>query len=132
EEGWEGTRAGWHRVRARIGDGAEPGTVFKSREPTGEVWRGENRSDDLILTRILTLDGLEDGINRGPGSDSLERYIYFHGTNQESLLGTPSSIGCIRLANADIVALHDRVREGDLVVIVAPGVGDMPQPLGAG
>jgi len=132
EDGSEKTPPGWHRVRGRIGDGAEPGTVFKSREPTGEVWRGEARPDDLILTRILTLDGLEDGINRGPGSDSLERYIYFHGTNQESLLGTPASIGCIRLANADIVALHDRVREGDLVVIVAPGVADMPQPLGTG
>ena len=56
------------------------------------------------------------------GLASLTRYIYFHGTNQESLLGTPASIGCIRLANADIVALHDRVREGDLVVIVASGV----------
>src|SRR5262249_54964828 len=66
EEGSEKTPPGWHRVLAKIGAGAEPGTVFKSREPTGEVWRGEARADDLILTRILTLDGLEDGINRGP------------------------------------------------------------------
>jgi len=132
QEGSEKTPPGWHRVRARIGDGAAPGTVFASRVPTGEVWRGEPRADDLILTRIITLEGLEDGINRGPGSDSLERYIYFHGTNQEAQLGTPSSIGCIRLSNADIVSLHDRVREGDLVVVVAPGVADMPQPLGAG
>ena len=129
EQGSEKTPPGWHRVRANVGDGAEAGTVFKSREPTGEIWRGESRADDLILTRVITLDGLEDGINRGPGCDSVERYIYFHGTNQESLLGTASSIGCIRLSNAEIVQLFDRVREGDLVVIVAPGGNDMPRPL---
>src|SRR6185369_4694290 len=76
------TPPGWHRVLARIGGGADVGAVFKSREATGEVWKGETRPDDLILTRVITLEGLEDGINRGPGSDSVERYIYFHGTNQ--------------------------------------------------
>jgi UDP-N-acetylmuramate--alanine ligase len=106
------TPLGWHRVCARIGAGAEPGTVFVSREPTGEVWRGESRPDDLILTRILRLEGLEPGINRGPGCDSFERYIYVHGTNQESALGTAASHGCVRLANADMVALFDRVEEG--------------------
>ena len=130
DEGSLRTPPGWHRIHARIGDGAATGTVFVSREPTGEVWKGEPRTDDLILTRILTLEGLEAGINRGPGSDSLERYIYFHGTNAPERLGQPVSIGCIRLANDDVVELFDRVREGDLVVIVAPGGDDMPQPLG--
>ena len=54
------TPPGWHRVHRKIGADALPGTVFASREPTGEVWRGEPRDDDLILTRILTLDGLEE------------------------------------------------------------------------
>ncbi len=76
--------------QARIGEDAAPGTVFVSREPTGETWCGEACDDDLILTRILTLDGLEDGVNRGPGCDSLERYIYLHGTNHEGLLGPPA------------------------------------------
>ena len=129
EQGSYKTPPGWHRVLARIGGGADVGAVFKSREATGEVWKGETRPDDLILTRVITLEGLEDGINRGPGSDSVERYIYFHGTNQESLLGTASSIGCIRLANSEIIKLFDRVREGDLVAIVAPGANDMPRPL---
>ena len=65
------TPPGWHRIHARIGEAAAPGTVFVSREPTGETWRGEPGDDDLILTRILTLDGLEDGVNRGAGCDSL-------------------------------------------------------------
>jgi len=135
EEGSLKTPAGWHRVRAKIGAGAETGAVFVSREPTGEVWRGEVRSEDLILTRVLTLEGLENGINKGPGCDSLERYIYFHGTNAEGALGTPASSGCIRLANDDVVRLFERVCEGDLVAIVAApgseGANDMPDPRGA-
>ena len=96
EEGSFRTPVGWHRIHARIGEGAEPGTVFRSRVPTGEVWIGEPRDEDLILTRVLTLDGLEHGVNQGPGRDSRDRFIYLHGTNQEALLGQPVSHGCIR------------------------------------
>ena len=118
EAGSNQTPPGLHRIHARIGAGAVAGTVFASREPTGEVWRGEPRADDLILTRILWLDGLEDGVNRGPGHDSHERYIYIHGTNQEQDLGGPASHGCVRMANADVVDLFERVAEGDLVAVL--------------
>ena len=67
EAGSYRTPPGWHRVHRRIGEGAEAGALFIAREPTGEIWHGEARDDDLILTRILTLDGLEDGVNRGAG-----------------------------------------------------------------
>ena len=130
ESGSFRTPPGWHRIHRRIGAGAASGTMFVSREPTGETWTGETRDDDLILTRVLTLDGLEDGINHGPGCDSLERTIYLHGTNHESRLGTPASHGCVRLANADAIALFDGVAEGDPVVILAPGPGETPDPLG--
>jgi len=111
------TPTGWHRIHARIGAGAEPGSVFRSRVATGEVWRGEACDEDLILTRVLTLEGLEDGWNRGPGRDSLARFIYLHGTNQEGQLGTPVSHGCVRLGNAAVIELFDRVAEGDPVLI---------------
>jgi len=111
------TPPGWHAIHARIGDGAASGTVFESRKPTGASWRGEPLDADLILTRILTLEGLEDGVNRGPGHDSLERYIYIHGTNHEESLGHPASHGCVRMANADVIDLFARVRAGDPVVI---------------
>jgi len=130
DEGSNRTPLGWHRIHARIGAGAAAGTVFKSREPTGQLWQGESREDDLITTRILWLQGLEPGVNQGPGCDSFARYIYFHGTNHESRLGTPDSSGCIRLANADVVRLFDLVREGDLVVIPSPDGNDLPDPLG--
>jgi UDP-N-acetylmuramate--alanine ligase len=131
ESGSYRTPPGWHRVHRRIGEGAATGTVFVSREPSGERWQGEPREEDLILTRVLTLDGLEEGVNHGPGVDSLERYIYLHGTNHEGELGRPASHGCVRLANADVIQLFDRVREGDLVAIAASGASRMPDPRSA-
>jgi len=114
-----GTPPGLHRIAGRIGDGAPAGTVFVSRERTGTVWRpGDRTTDDLVLTRILALDGCEDGVNRGPGVDSLERYIYIHGTNHEDAIGRPASHGCVRMTNRDVVDLFDRVAEGDPVVIL--------------
>lgn len=124
-----GTPPGVHRILQRIGAGAAPGTIFLSREPIGLTWPddvGERAAGpdgaplpgDLILTRILTLDGLEDGVNRGPGVDSVARYIYIHGTNAEDRLGSPCSHGCVRMANTDVLALFDQVREGDPVVII--------------
>ena len=131
-EGSYRTPPGWHRVHRRIGEGAEQGAVFVSREPTGETWRGEPRDDDLILTRILTLDGLEEGVNRGPGHDSLERYIYLHGTNHEPLLGRPVSHGCVRLSNADICCLFAGMREGDYVLIAESEDLVIPDPKSPG
>src|SRR5262249_9656658 len=128
QEGSNRTPPGWHRIHSKIGAGAESGTVFESREPTGRVWRGENEAADLILTRILRLDGLEAGVNRGSGCDSLERYIYIHGTNHEDTLGRPGSHGCVRMANADVIELFDRIREGDPVVIVEPREPAIPDP----
>lgn len=123
EDGSYRTPTGWHRIHARIGAGAEPGAVFRNRVATGEVWRGEARDEDLILTRVLTLDGAEPGWNQGPGRDSLARTIYLHGTNQEGQLGQPVSHGCVRLGNAAVADLFDRVAEGDPVLIAAPEAG---------
>jgi len=123
EEGSFRTPPGWHRIHARIGAGAPAGTVFKGRVPTGEVWEGEPREEDLILGRILTLDGLEPGVNSGPGVDSLDRYIYIHGTSQPGLLGTPASHGCVRMACRDVLDLFDRVREGDRVLVAQGPMG---------
>ncbi len=114
-----GTPPGVHRIGRRIGEGAAPGTVFVSREPTGEVWRPGDADDrDLILTRILTLEGCEAGVNQGPGVDSAERYIYIHGTNHEQDVGAPCSHGCVRLTNAGVGELFAEAAEGDPVVIV--------------
>jgi UDP-N-acetylmuramate--alanine ligase len=100
-----------------VGQGAEVGARFVSREATGEIWGGEVVEGDWILSRILWLEGLEPGVNRGQGIDSFERYIYIHGTNQEDLLGRPASHGCVRVSNASAVALGDLLQAGDAVFI---------------
>ncbi len=131
-EGSFRTPPGWHRVARRIGEGAAPGAIFVSREATGALWQGEERDEDLILTRILTLDGLEDGVNCGPGCDSLSRYIYIHGTNHERQLGRPVSHGCVRMSNDDIRDLFSRMVEGDHVLIAEAPERNVPDPFGAG
>lgn len=111
------TPPGIHRISQKIGSGAPPGRIFRDRMDTGADWDGNSREDNLILTRILRLEGLEEGINRGPGVDSHERCIYIHGTNREDLVGTPLTHGCLALRNADILSLFETVPEGTLVYI---------------
>lgn len=119
-----GTPAGLHRIGDKIGHGEPWGTVFRSRRPTGEIWsppaeaRQDEQDDDLILTRVLTLEGCEEGRNRGPGVDSQARYIYLHGTNHEDHIGNPVSHGCIRLRNDDVLEIFGLVEAGDPVVIL--------------
>ena len=103
EEGSYCTPTGRFEVSEKIGDGEALGTIFKSRKPMG-VWDGTPSDDDMILSRILRLNGLD-----AQNANSMERYIYIHGTNHETLLGEPASHGCIRMANADIVELFDRI-----------------------
>jgi UDP-N-acetylmuramate--alanine ligase len=120
-EGSGCTPWGWHRVAAVIGHDAPYGARFVSREFTGEIWNGQPLDEDWILSRILRLEGLEDGVNRGPGIDSFERYIYIHGTPREDLLGSPASHGCVRVSNDHAIALANLVPEHSLVFISPRG-----------
>lgn len=127
-EGSYMTPPGWHTIDEKHGDGLPLGAVLKSRRPTGQIWQpGQHTPEDLVLTRILWLTGLEPGVNQGLDSagrviDSKRRYIYIHGTNDEARLGTPASHGCIRLSNAAAIEVFDAVEVGVLVVI-DPGRG---------
>jgi hypothetical protein len=116
-EGSNKTPTGIHRIIEKIGDGAQEGTIFRSRQAIGEIWYPGLTEENLILTRILRLRGIEEGINSGPGVDSYDRYIYIHGTNQEIQIGTPISHGCICMKNRDIITLFDMIGEDTLVVI---------------
>ena len=109
--GSNATPPGWHRVAKWIGDGAPAGQMFQSRRRTRHVfapaaWQMPE-GEDLILSRILRLAGLEPGMNQGAGIDTFARYIYIHGTNHEQRLGQPASHGCVRMANRDMIALFD-------------------------
>ena len=117
------TPPGWHQITQKIGDNEAKGRVFRSRAPTAHIWQpGDETDEDLVLTRVFILDGLEKGINKGIDAegivvDSRQRYIYIHGTNDEERLGEPSSKGCVRVSNNDAIALYDRVPVGTLVYI---------------
>ena len=107
------TPRGRHIVRAKIGAGQAPGTVFVRRRPTGEVWTPEMHAKypgrDWILTRILWLSGREPGKNRLGDVDTMRRYIYIHGSPESAEMGKPGSIGCVRMHNQDIVELFELI-----------------------
>lgn len=100
-------------IAEKIGENAPTGMIFKSRVPTGEIG-GENDPADLVQTRILWLHGLE-----AHNANTRDRYIYIHGTNHESAIGSPASHGCVRMRNADVAELYDLVGAGTEVVIEA-------------
>lgn len=112
KEGSHRTPTGRFRISGKIGDGQPLGTIFIGRKPVG-LWNGIDLAGDLILTRILRLEGLEEE-NR----NTMERFIYIHGTNQENLLGRPAGHGCVRLSNPDMLELFNMVSEGDAVEIL--------------
>ncbi|GAB1232770.1 L,D-transpeptidase family protein [Ferrigenium sp. UT5] len=117
------TPRGRHVIRAKIGAGQAPNTVFVRRRPTGEIYTPQLGAQypgrDWILTRILWLCGTEPGYNRGGNCDTMRRYIYIHGTPDGTELGKPGSRGCIRMRNADLLNLFDRVATGTEVQIIA-------------
>jgi lipoprotein-anchoring transpeptidase ErfK/SrfK len=107
------TPRGQHIIRAKIGAGLPENTVFVRRRPTGEIWTPELGQQypgrDWILTRILWLSGCLPGFNRLGCVDTMRRYIYIHGSPDLAEMGVPGSHGCVRMRNADIVDLFDRV-----------------------
>jgi lipoprotein-anchoring transpeptidase ErfK/SrfK len=120
------TPIGLHKVCEKIGDGVPNYAIFKGRQFTGTVWPKHTPKHlhlkDYIVTRILRLEGLEKGVNKGQNKkgilvDSKERDIYIHGTTMEWKLGYPSTIGCIHMKSKDIVKLFNEVPVGTLVLI---------------
>jgi lipoprotein-anchoring transpeptidase ErfK/SrfK len=105
------TPTGRFRIAEKIGTGMPLGTVFKSRVPV-KATKKLLRDEDLVMTRILWLDGLDP-----ENANTFDRYIYIHGTNHEEMIGEPASHGCIRMRNADLVELFEVVEVGAPVVI---------------
>jgi lipoprotein-anchoring transpeptidase ErfK/SrfK len=122
QAGSQKTPLGRHQVHSKFGAGEPLGTIFESRRSTGRVatihTAPVDLPEDVITTRILWLEGLEPGMNRGEGVDSRARFIYIHGTNEEGLIGRPASHGCVRLRNRDVAELFDLVATGTVVEIV--------------
>ena len=112
------TPTGLHRVSTMLGEGLPAGTLFKNRIPTEKVIKKiPLDNSDYITSRILRLNGLEEGKNRGGDVDSYNRYIYIHGTPHCNTLGSKQSQGCIRMSDTDVIKLFDLVDLKTLVLI---------------
>ena len=112
-----GTPLGTHEVVAKIGQGAPPGAVFKSRNWTGEVIKPDSPGRDPIVSRILWLRGLEK-----QNQNAYARCIYIHGTAEEVNIGKPVSYGCIRMRSKDVIDLFSRLPIGSRVTVVTTGL----------
>ncbi len=116
------TPRGEHVIRAKIGAAQPLNAVFVARRPTGETYSPELGAlypqRDWILTRILWLSGLEPGKNRLGNVDTMRRHIYIHGAPDEDQMGIPSSHGCIKMRNQEVIELFDRVPPDTLVTIL--------------
>ena len=121
------TPLGQHIIAEKIGGNAPSHAVFIGRVPTGEIYDAElgvsHPERDWILSRILWLSGLEEGVNKGSnsqgGCDTYQRYIYIHGTPDSEAIGLPLSHGCVRMRNQDIIELFEQVEERTPVNIIA-------------
>ncbi len=118
----ECTPRGQHVIAAKIGTDAPTNTVFAGRIATGEYYSPayaatQPAGRDWILTRILWLSGCEPGVNQGGECDTYARYIYLHGTPDQTPVGQVGSRGCIRMRNADILELFAQVEIGTPVLI---------------
>ncbi|MCF6345764.1 MAG: L,D-transpeptidase [Thiomicrorhabdus sp.] len=117
------TPLGRHIVRAKIGGNLPIHSVFVGRRPTGEIYSDALARDypdrDWVLSRILWLSGTERGVNRLGQVDTMQRYIYIHGTPDSEPMGVALSHGCIRMRNQDVMALFDLIDVGTEVLIKA-------------
>lgn len=131
ENGSEKTPLGLHRIKDKLGGAMPVNEVYIHRVPHGSLeecqQRGIELPDDVIMSRILWLEGMEPGRNQGGYVDTYQRYIYIHGTNHEENIGTPVSIGCIRMRNQDVVDLYRLVEVGSEVMIEQPPLEDQPE-----
>jgi len=116
------TPLGLHEIKYKYGENTPINGRMIGRIYTGDIAtihedNTKSKTDD-VTTRILWLQGLEIGKNKGNGIDSFQRYIYIHGTSEEGRLGTPASHGCIRMKNKDVIDLYNKVAIGTLVLIL--------------
>ena len=122
EAGSNKTPIGLHCIKEKYGGktplyGKMRERIFQGNIATIYTDKTKSKTDD-ITSRILWLEGLEKGKNSGKGIDSFDRYIYIHGTSEEGRLGKPTSHGCIRMKNKEVIDLYKIVEVGTLVLIL--------------
>lgn len=120
--GSECTPVGLHRIEGKYGEEVPEGGILVGRKFTGRIAEIEHNpvstGRDEITSRVITIKGVEEGVNRGGEIDSFKRQIYIHGTSEEGLIGKPASHGCIRMRNRDVIELFDLIEKGIPLIIL--------------
>lgn len=119
------TPLGLHRINEKIGDGVPKYGIFNKRQYVGTTAKRLPKTlqkKDYISTRILRLEGLQPGFNKGRDwfgriVDTERRAVYIHGTTFEKALGFPSTKGCVHMSADDVISLFNSVPVGTLVWI---------------
>lgn len=113
EKGSNKTPLGLHSIYRKLGQNEPIGTIFKGGTSIGITYDKSSMVGDLVTSRVIWLDGKEKHNN-----NSRDRHIYIHGTNHEESIGIPSSHGCIRMYNKDVIELFDLVDNKTLIDII--------------
>jgi lipoprotein-anchoring transpeptidase ErfK/SrfK len=87
-------------------------------------WPAWNPPAEMIKREALKGHMLPDHMEGGPGNPLGARAMYIggriyrvHGTNNEASIGGAVSSGCIRMMNADVIDLYDRVKIGAKIYV---------------
>jgi lipoprotein-anchoring transpeptidase ErfK/SrfK len=97
-------------------------TEWPTWTPTAEIKKrmdvpdfvGSGPQNPMGARAMYLFDGNKDTMYR------------IHGTNQPEYIGQAISSGCIRMTNEDVIDLYKRVKQGTVVVVLAPHQGDSP------
>jgi lipoprotein-anchoring transpeptidase ErfK/SrfK len=88
-------------------------------------WPSWNPPAEMIKREALKGHMLPDHMDGGPTNPLGARAMYIggriyrvHGTNNESSIGGAVSSGCIRMMNADVIDLYDRVKIGAKIYVI--------------
>ncbi len=89
------------------------------------VWPGWTPPKEMILRRPDLPEHMEGGLDNPLGARALylfkgakDTLFRIHGTNEPNTIGRAVSSGCIRMLNADVIDLYQRVPKGANVVVI--------------
>lgn len=102
------------------------GFAWKGRAQVGRkaFWPGWTPPKEMLLRRPDLPAHMEGGIDNPLGARALylfngnkDTLFRIHGTNEPDTIGQAVSSGCIRMLNADVIDLYQRVSKGNRVVV---------------
>jgi lipoprotein-anchoring transpeptidase ErfK/SrfK len=112
-------------IRYRVGVGRD-GFQWSgaARISSKKEWPSWTPPQEMIEREAEKGIEIPDFMEGGPGNPLGARALYIggtifrvHGTNNESSIGGAVSSGCIRMMNADVIDLYDRVKIGSRIYV---------------